>query len=850
MRVRLPKYSGRIALPKNFASLERIDEEGNYVYKFRYTSDLKKLLGPSSAGSTAAGSSSGAPRAITVHINVLKNIVFEKRVRVFDVGFKPEDVIKRLRNRFSLQKQLNRRRQSLRLKQHRSDISKVIPNDKARFLSKDFLNTGKFEGNPERGRVREQQRSFGMFRHIQSSVVSMEGLDVGKRVAPILELNLNKFDQNQDLNYDSEKIRLESMRLLLQNCKDPADWMGRKTRSIFPGMKQHGGILSKSSFFSRNQRDPLIKHKVDSLVRSYLNKRTVSQHVELTSQQFVSVIEKVENDIAHLEETMTLDPSLITGDSFIVEFALVDNKGVFVQKLHGVVKHARNVSLLRRPVLPPTMCIAPFGSKGRNLIELQQMDENASKIAVYRKEIRSSRFNLNDDFERIEVVDADLADGKIYLEDSFISNNPVIYRAIPVGVAGDLGAEFSSVVTKSRHIKTSATENRLRRPSFLSLYNEIRETTMTLFIDNIPSEPISLEVHRRDASTKSSFSLVETVYLEQDSARPVQVEDVRLKPGRIYEYKCKLLFADGAKIWAGNNLIVEYTPLESNIVNVDIQNLFYDQDADTVDVTFDIVKKAIPTELDDVKAQLEAQNITEYDQDIVKQKHRLEDLFFTRVVRQNLRSGETEDFGIVRDETFSDVSLGPVKNVSELAAGGSYKYAVVVYSRPAETMIPEFTRTINSGSIDEYELNPVKFRHPVTLSEEGSLVTETSLKRNHAESAFTQGKVVDIKYVDVHLGDRLPQVQSAKVEVVNSTRTLLTWRLKGDETLVDHFIIILEINGMRTIVGKSHAVGGRNSFQFIDLLDNGEHGYLNYIIVPVYYDFSRGPERRLRPIAI
>ena len=47
---------------------------------------------------------------------------------------------------------------------------------------------------------------------------------------------------------------------------------------------------------------------------------------------------------------------------------------------------------------------------------------------------------------------------------------------------------------------------------------------------------------------------------------------------------------------------------------------------------------------------------------------------------------------------------------------------------------------------------------------------------------------------------------------------------------------------MRTVVGKCHNISETNYFQFVDSLDDGEHGKLKYFIIPVYYDFSKGTE--------
>lgn len=845
MRVRIEKQNDRLELPDDFAQLEKIEKDGTLVYRFKYQAKIGKILGRSKSR-----------QAIKVKIRVLKNTSIEKRVRIFDKGFDPEDIIRRLRFKSSLQRQLMRRRKKLRLKEKLSDISKRIPNSETRKIS-DLRKSRKERLANRRRNNRKSQRNdtkrlLKLTKRFEHKVKSVQSLKAGDKLAPILDANLNKEIVEQETQATTRLIRRESMRLLYLDKGDPGEWSGRRTRTIVPARKQHRGINSKSSFFLRKNADPRIRRKMDTLVKSYLTKTKVAHHEELIGAKFVNVMQKIEDDIARIEETIKFEPGIIDADTFVVQFDLVNSKGLLVQRERRVVKHARNVALLQRPVMPPTISVAPFGKKGRSLITLKQMDENATKIAVYKKEANASRFNLNDEFEQIEIVDATKDDPQVYVEDFVISNNPTIYRAVPIGVNGELGAEFNSFVTRNERITVPGTvENYLRRPCFLSLYNEIDGRTNTLFIDNIPNEPISLEVYRRDKGIREDWQLVsDPIYLEANADRPIEVDDDGLKLNRIYEYKVMMLFADGAKVDAGNTLLVKFTPLESNVVNMSIENLSWDQDDDIVDVTFDINKSAINKDLDSVKQALQTQGISEYDDDVKEKKENLQDLFFIRVLRTNLSSGEVEDFGIVESESFSDRDLGPIKNVSELEVGSSYKYAVIAYARAAETMIPDYSRTANSGSTDQYTLKPGKYLHPITLSEEGSIVTNSSLKRNHSSSAFTQGKVVDIQYVDVDLASFLPKIQEAKASVVNSKRTLLQWKVKGNPSLIDHFIVVLEINAMRTVVGKSHAVGGDNTFEFVDVLDNGEHGSLEYILIPVYYDYSRGAELRLDAIFI
>lgn len=844
MRIRIEKQNDRLELPDDFAQLEKIEKDGTFVYRFKYEAKIGRILGRSKSR-----------QSIRVNIRVLKNTSIEKRVRIFDKGFKPEDIVKRLRFKMSLQRQLMRRRKKLRLKEKRSDISKRIPNSETYRIS--GLRKGQKERlanrrrNSQKSHRKDTKRIMSFTKRFEHKVKSIQSLKAGDKLAPILDANLNKEISEQETQATTRLIRRESMRLLYLSKGDPGEWSGRKTRTIAPARKQHRGISSKPSFFLKNNSDPLLRRKMDTLVKSYLTKTKVAHHEELIGAKFVNVMQKIEDDVVRIEEIIKFEPGIIDADTFVVQFDLVNNKGLLIQRESRVVRHAKNVALLQRPVVPPKISVAPFGKKGRSLITLKQLDDNATKIAVYKKEANASRFNLNNEFEQIEIVDATKNDPEVYVEDFVFSNNPIIYRAVPIGVNGDLGAEFNSFVVKNERIATGAKENYLRRPCFLSLYNEIDGRTNTLFIDNIPNEPISLEVYRRDVELKENWRLVnEPIYLETNADRPLEIDDDGLKINRIYEYKVMMLFADGAKVDAGNRLLIKFTPIESNVVNLKIENLAWNQDDDVVDVTFDINKSAINKDLDSVKQALRSQEIDEYDEDIKDKKENLQDLFFIRVLRTNLSSGEVEDFGIVEAESFSDRDLGPIKNVSELEVGNSYKYAVIAYARAAETLIPDYTRAVNSGSINQYTLKPGKYLHPITLGEAGSIVTNSSLKRNHASSAFTQGKVVDIQYVDVDLANFLPKIQEAKAAVVNSKRTLLQWRVKGDPSLIDHFIVVLEINAMRTIVGKSHAVGGDNTFEFVDILDNGEHGALEYILIPVYYDYSRGAELRLDAIFI
>ena len=132
----------------------------------------------------------------------------------------------------------------------------------------------------------------------------------------------------------------------------------------------------------------------------------------------------------------------------------------------------------------------------------------------------------------------------------------------------------------------------------------------------------------------------------------------------------------------------------------------------------------------------------------------------------------------------------------------------------------------------------------------GNLVSENSLRRNHAKTDFTFGTVVNVTDIDVSLSDVLPSLYDGKAKELGSDRVLVQWKVQGNVDKIDHFIVILETLGIRTIVGKSHNITNSNYFQFVDELTNEESGGLTYYIMPVYYDYSRGTELKTNQVVI
>jgi len=148
------------------------------------------------------------------------------------------------------------------------------------------------------------------------------------------------------------------------------------------------------------------------------------------------------------------------------------------------------------------------------------------------------------------------------------------------------------------------------------------------------------------------------------------MEDSDVKDGRIYEYKTLLIFDNGTEEIAANNLIVNFDPISSNILELNMSEPAVEQNGSDIDITFSIQKNIIQTQGDLVKSFLEEQGLTaEYQDQILANREQLQNLFGVKVTRTNLTTGEMEDFGTISSPNFSDKSFGRVRSVQPLQAG-------------------------------------------------------------------------------------------------------------------------------------------------------------------------------------
>jgi hypothetical protein len=812
-RAQLRRNINIISVPKDFAKLTAITKDGFFVYKIKYLVDPVKAV---------------RNRTFTVKIHGSERPFVRPRQRTFQ-NFNSRAIVRTLRLRRAIQKDTIRTQRQLFIFSVTSDITKKIPNNRtiqlsrARFTRRPFVRTTL--------RVRP-----ALVADLRSQNLEL----------PVFDQNRNRLEES-DTTFSTRAIRAAGSSLVMARRRDPAQLVGTRTHSFLSAVRGFSGTVPRRPTPAQLRIQP---SRV--LVGTVLNRRSISNQLQLQASDFVNIVTREENQTIEIEETVNIPVGDLDEDEFFMVFQLKNRFGVTQQTLTKKIPHSRNVASLEIPVDPPEVTALQAGQIGKTALDIRQKDVNATAVKIYRRPFNKTQPALDATYDFVGTVDIDDKDGLQRVEDVFASTSPIIYRVVPVNSSGMLGADFGSVVVQQQRGNVAKRSKFLKRPHFISISHAFQENSIVITLRDFPPEPIALRLLRKDRTIKEqeNTQIGDVTLTDRDTNAPLFFEDTTVKEDRIYEYNVEFFYKDGATEFAATNLIVEYCPVVSNIVQLEISEPIVDETGDELDVQFTIEKDVIKTEGDLIKTFLQEQGLlSEFQDQVIANRDTLQELFAVRVTRTNVSTGELEDFGIIQSPKFSDRKFGRVKAVKPLDPGFDYRYNITAHARDAETLFKTLQKTVEPRLNVSYTFKPFEFRHPITLSR-GNLVTATSLKRNHSKTTFTFGRVVDVKVVDVSLADVLPSLYDGKANIFGEDSVLVQWKVQGNVNKIDHFIVTLESLGIRTIIGKSHNITNSNSFQLVDKLTNKECGELKYVITPVFYDFSHGSELLTNQVVI
>lgn len=845
MKINIKRQASVLSLPSDFISLQDITRDGKLHYVVKYEVNVPKAV---------------KLKAFLVKINVNSRSSELREVSNI-ANLNPQGVLTSLLRAQTDKVEANRAYNNDVIHSILSDITSKVPNDKTRSLTTDNAQNNQ-DGETEQFLFKRKG-----YRIVKASELT------NKNVAqPILQTPL--FQSRTALGAVS--TQQSCMDLILNYKIDPSSIGAKADLILDTKQAQQGVSRSLTGIHQKIASESLegaAKLSLQLLTSVLSQNEKVESQAGLTDEDYVYVEFEEQTNSVIVEEDLFINISDV-GDQFYLTFQLQDINEIEVQTISSLVRHSSLLAAFILPTIPPYIKGKLAGSAVR--LDIKQLDPNAIGVFLYRKVIRLHSVSNDSDYVLVAKIPLKSEDGfRHYIDNISSLGAPVIYRVVSYNRQDYKSSEFSSVVVSGQKPEGNSTV--LSKSTFLSLSAKILDKTIQLELNNLPPGVCSARVYRRDLSRKDRIEeslQIGNVILLSALVTPdmrFYVTDTAPVDQRIYEYRVLLTFKDGSELWSSAPVEIQFTPVVNSLVSTTASPLRAVNVGSELDVQFNLASQIIEGKLDKIKHAMEQQGlISLFQSDLVENKASLQNLLAYGIKRTNLTTSEVEDLGIFLGNAFSDRTARITKGAKALQPSHEYEYTITTYFRSAATLLPTFLQTVTNriSPARSYSYLPSKWLHPLTL-QAGSIVTASTLRRNHANTDFTFGTIGSILNLRIALDQETPSVQKATSSSLGKGKVLLQWELKGRPNQVDHFLIIREEMGMFSIAGKAHALTDTKSIQFIDVTtpkqiiaantkknmpsvtNNGfilSEKAITYHITPVLYNYVYGATIKTAPL--
>lgn len=668
---------------------------------------------------------------------------------------------------------------------------------------------------------------------------SVNELNTQNDVKPILQVNRSPDDDDE-----TTPIKHLIQKSILEHGFDPSHASNIVDDRVLTPRESVKGIFLKSTQMNDWNVTTRFFRKMTKPVKFVANETSVSSH----DTNVLSLETTFTDDVTITSEiTLPSDKIKDANGNFrplFFSFDLLNSGGISTQTLREPVDVLKYLEAFYTPRTPPIVKFAKFDATGRANIQIKQTDSRATAVRVYRKDFS---YTNNDPGVYQLVSEQEIAcDGSF--QNVSVEASPsftTIYRVISVGKNEALSPEFTNVVVNPTKI--------IKRRTYVAMTSRVVTNGVNIDVTDVPLDVVSFLIYRKDRTVRGKFEAVgnEVIQVTPENETAVYtVTDTSVKKYHVYEYICRLYYKNGTTFDAGR-VFIDYEPLVENLVDTKIEDIKVSYDIDNYNVTFKLTTVVNESDADSIKALLERQGLRElFDDDLLKERDKLQKLIAHQVYRVDLTDGTKENFGVITDEFFSDVRFRLINSVRPLQAGHAYRYEVVALLRAPETMFDEFVKTaVDATTKKKYTFKPSKFLHPITLKF-GNITSSQTLSEHYPQAQLSFGSVGNIATAEVSFATDVVTVTNVSADAFDSTTHLIKWSIVGDPRQIDHFVVMKEFLGQRHIIGKCHAVNETTSFRFFYQLTDADLGEIEYIITPILDNYSVGSEFRTNRVTI
>lgn len=524
--------------------------------------------------------------------------------------------------------------------------------------------------------------------------------------------------------------------------------------------------------------------------------------------------------------------------TLIVKFDLVHSRtGMTIDELVIPLEVEKHIENYRIPLTPPELKLARAEDLSKFNIEITARDHKTKKVRVFQKRIHRNSPKIND---YVAIGDYDLTRENRTTRIPIIVpvNDYTIYRVIPMGTADQLSYEFSNIVARPQRVYPIKS---------VSLVTKLEEAGIGIELRNIPTDVVSVEFLVKDKTIyeKSWRSISSPKFVDNPSRQInlMSITDGSVKNNHVYEY-CVRLFYNAGNTEIAGHAVMEFIKPESGIVATDITDVEIDQSGIEPNVTFGLQTSLIDDTHDILTSLLKIREIDQYFENTIKNERDLfKKLVAHNVQRINLTTGEREDFGIIVDSVFNDNLLRRSNSVKPLDVTCIYRYEIYPLLRTPESLFEnDVKHKVDVVTNKPYSYNPTKFFHPITLNR-GMIVTPVGRRTLFSKQEMSHGVVGNVEVVNVEFDDLPATIRDIQVTRIDYNTIRVEWQIEGTISQIDHFIVMKDTLGVKTIIGKVHSEFSGATAYFLHKLRLDDQGQFKYVIVPIFNDYTIGVEQ-------
>ena len=825
MRFRPRRANEIIRLNNNFAKIEGIDDNDRFIYSIDYYVNIGRAI---SAGTTRIRVTvyPQDPRA-DVNTLISAQTSAELVSRVVTMGADQSRAIAEAR--------------ANPLSTTNFDISKKINNQIASRLAR----------NPG-----SENQLIGTEKVLKA--VPIEQVDRG--LAPgSVELSVSK--QDKYFSFQNQSLKLSAIEAILEDGVDPSS-IALKEFPLITTKNSIQGTSGTTAWAGAELRLAKQSSAVKSILNNFqLGGKFMTQTIEVPGSGASAITQtQVSNERINwkfYEDFMAIpDPAQLDIDSLYFVFEVLDKNGTIVGKVFKVVDHSTLLQAYYTPRKPPLISGTQNSSLllGKSTLTIKQLDPVADSIDLYRSTINPTTSELQSRYKFVSNIPVNMSDGEVVYQDiAAINGAATVYRAVPVGPGNRTGYNFRSCVVMTPRLVPNKRVSR-KGLEYVSILTQTvsQSNTVEVTITNIPSGATAVYVVATDISSAARTERIvgrdTTDQIKSVNSRSVTFIDSEVRNGHRYVYSCTIIFRNGRQIVSKNPAVHHFlsdSRREKFIISHSAPV------ANSTRVAFELVADYTDAGLNSVVTSLNAAGIeTDYDELVKENREKYQALLAFEVLRQDETAGVVESFGVVpaNSQFIDDINSRRNAGVSGLVLGHAYRYILNLCARDPGTF---FTQTadkrvdITTGK--PYVDHVYKYRNPFTLAsgilpstaQAGGTSDVSGLK---SRNLFLQAKTAITMTVEVDLSRSAAAIDNIQAVKIDDDENLISWSLSASTDLIDHFLVLAEIGGIKSILGATHAPARTRSAIYFDSELAAVVGTVTYSVVPVFRNYIYGIE--------